>query len=380
MQSKNDEEFHQEEKLRKEAKQEEQAKRAGEAPTDIDAQYVRLCQEVSASIERADNLLRNGVLGPHSGLELLRAARKTRAPQGPLLQELDPFGQDKDDERERLRAEREVAHRPEPEPDEERKTVAVAASLLRDGKPITVHAAVLLLEIYCLRRFNIKPSDSNIRRELKKAAKGLWRRKAAELIFQRAPDLIDPILEVPIARPPNPGQDWLIEPGAFEIIKSEVVRRPASPTVIMPPIQGSDGEAAASTDYETTAVVDQALSTRADPVAQAATDRVAAADERIPNALGASLSSAINDTLETTISNEPAAIALRERQKGGGDTAAAAAVLFRRPEIKNVELARAVPSARTHSAKPKSQAERGRLLRRGVEDRYPNFPTDYSST
>jgi hypothetical protein len=134
----------------------------------------------------------------------------------------------------------------------------VAASLLRDGKPITVHAAVLLLEIYCLRRFNIKPSDGDIRRKLKKAAKGLWRRKAAELIFQRA-DLIDPISEGPVSRPLDPDQWWFIEPGAFEIIKSEVVRRPALPTVIMPPIQGGDGEAEN----------DRTLSALSDPVAQA---------------------------------------------------------------------------------------------------------------
>jgi hypothetical protein len=111
MKSKNDEEFHQEEKLREEAKQEEQAKRAGEAPADIDAQYVRLLQEVSASKERAENLLRNGPLGPHfEALEQLHAdaERKARAPQGPLLREIEPFLQDKVEEQKRLRAQQDA--------------------------------------------------------------------------------------------------------------------------------------------------------------------------------------------------------------------------------------------------------------------------------
>jgi hypothetical protein len=75
----------------------------------------------------------------------------------------------------------------------------------------------------------------------------------------------------------------------------------------------------------------------------------------------------------------PAAVALRERQAGGDDTAAAAAVLFHYPEIKNAELALAVPSRRTRTATQKSQAERGRLLRGRVKKRHPNFPINYSS-
>jgi hypothetical protein len=75
----------------------------------------------------------------------------------------------------------------------------------------------------------------------------------------------------------------------------------------------------------------------------------------------------------------PAAIGLRERQRGGDDTAAAAAVLFHHPNIKNAELALAVPSKRTNTAKPNSLAERGRLLHQRVNDRHPNFPTNYSS-
>jgi hypothetical protein len=154
------------------------------------------------------------------------------------------------EERERLRAERDAPEL-KPEAGEESKTVAVAASLLRDGKPITIAAAVLLLEVYCLPRLKTKPSDGGVRRELEKAERSLWRRKLAELIFQRAREdrfnLIDPILGIPISRPPDPDQWWLIEPGAFEIIKSEVIWHPASPTVIMPPIQGGDFEAISNT-------------------------------------------------------------------------------------------------------------------------------------
>jgi hypothetical protein len=76
----------------------------------------------------------------------------------------------------------------------------------------------------------------------------------------------------------------------------------------------------------------------------------------------------------------PAAIALRERQRGGDYAAAAAAVLFHHPEIKNAELALAVPSGRTRTANPKSQGERGRVLRQQVKTKYPEFPTGYSST
>jgi len=92
----------------------------------------------------------------------------------------------------------------------------------------------------------------------------------------------------------------------------------------------------------------------------------------------APLSTMINGPPEAASSNDPAAIALRERQKGGDDTAAAAAVLFNHPKITNAELALAVPSSRTSKAKPRSHDERGRLLRRGIDDRYPNFPADYS--
>jgi hypothetical protein len=158
-------------------------------------------------------------------------------------EEFYQFWQDKADERERLRAERDAPEL-ESEADEERKTVAVAASLLRDGKPITIAAAALLLEVYCIPRLRTKPSDGGVRRELEKADRSLRRSKFAELIFQRARegliDLIDPSWEGPISRPQNPDRYWLIEPGAFEIIKSEVVRRPASPTVIV-----ADGDHAA---------------------------------------------------------------------------------------------------------------------------------------
>jgi hypothetical protein len=103
---------------------------------------------------------------------------------------------------------------------------------------------VLLLEVYCLPRLKTKPSDGGVRREIERAERSLWRRKLAELIFQQARkgrfDPIDPILGIPISRPPDPDQWWFIESGAFEIIKSEVLRRPVSPTVIMPPTEDAD--------------------------------------------------------------------------------------------------------------------------------------------
>ena len=47
-------------------------------------------------------------------------------------------------------------------------------------------------------------------------------------------------------------------------------------------------------------------------------------------------------------------------------------------EFLNAELARAVPSPRTSKAKPKSQDERGRLLKNLVKEEYPDFPVGYS--
>jgi hypothetical protein len=99
--------------------------------------------------------------------------------------------------------------------------------------------------------------------------------------------------------------------------------------------------------------------------------------ERLTKAIKAALGAA-TDTAEAASSKDPAAIALRERQKGGDDTAAAAAVLFNHPNITNAELALAVPARRTSTANSRSRGERGRLLRRSIEDRYPNFPAGYS--
>jgi hypothetical protein len=177
----------------------------------------------------------------HAALEAAYAQSK----QPSLDEEYNRFVQRALEERERLRAERETRV-PEPEPDEGRKTAAAAASLLRDGKRITVQAAAILLAYY-LGLSNAKSNDSNLRYEIRRNTNNMAYRKLEELIFQRARegrfDLIDPILGTSIAHPQNPDRYWLIEPMAFEVIKSEVVRQPASPTMIIPPIQGDDGEA-----------------------------------------------------------------------------------------------------------------------------------------
>jgi hypothetical protein len=77
---------------------------------------------------------------------------------------------------------------------------------------------------------------------------------------------------------------------------------------------------------------------------------------------------------------DPGMIARSVRRGDGDDIDAAAAVLFQHRKIKRRDLALAVPSGRTKVALPKSQEERGRLLRKGVKERYPNFPADYSDT
>jgi hypothetical protein len=187
MQSKNDEEFHQEEKLREEAKQEEQVKRAGEAPADIDAQYVRLCQEVSASIEHADNLLRNGVLGPPAFIEEIELP-------------------------ERLRAEREAPEpepKPEPAPpwpsDKEYITVKEAGHLLATGRPPSLYG---------------KPNDTDIRSDVIKSFTPYdimkeilhWTRKGRV-------HLLHPTLMIIIRHPNDPDENWGVGREMFEHIK-----------------------------------------------------------------------------------------------------------------------------------------------------------------
>lgn len=194
-----------------------------------------------------------------SDLQAALEAAYAQSKQPSLDEEYNRFVQRALEERERLRAERETRV-PEPEP-EGRKTAAAAASLLRDGKRITVQAAAILLAYY-LGLSNAKSNDSNLRYEIKRNTNNMAYRTLEELIFQRARegrfDLIDPILGTSIAHPQNPDRYWLIEPMAFEVIKSDVVRQPASPTMIIPPIQRDDGEAAASADHETTSAGDQA--------------------------------------------------------------------------------------------------------------------------
>ena len=123
-----------------------------------------------------------------------------------------------EEERERLRAERE-AHEPESEPE----------PVLReptDEEPITVAAAAWLLHARYIRPLESKPDDSAIHRELRRNHKSLERRELEELILRWGRegliDLIDPILEIPIARSPDPHRYWLIGPKAFETLRNKL--------------------------------------------------------------------------------------------------------------------------------------------------------------
>jgi hypothetical protein len=266
MKSKNDKEFH----------QEEQTKRAGEAPADTDV--ARLLQEVSASRERADNLLRNGVLGPHQFLaefERLLAEQKTTALPDPLLQELDPFGEDKDAERVRLRAEREL---PKPE-------LSPITEWPVDGKPIPVWGAARLLEI-AFRPPGLfpKPSDSGERLELIRIDTDRARDDYVQEILRWEIEgrihLIHPTSGIRLLRHPNPGPDWIIDRETFDHIKNAlanggdpaVLPEPAVIDATVPPNEGGPGAAVTIVDHETAPAGDQPLSAGAGPVAQAGVD------------------------------------------------------------------------------------------------------------
>jgi hypothetical protein len=80
------------------------------------------------------------------------------------------------------------------------------------------------------------------------------------------------------------------------------------------------------------------------------------------------------------IRETPEAIALRVRRNGGDATGAAAEVWFGYREITNANLARAVPSGRTTQAMDsRSLEQRGRRLKRSVEERFPGFPKGYKN-
>jgi hypothetical protein len=281
MQSKNDEEFHQKERLRKKAKQQEQAKRTGAVLADIDAQYVRLMQEVSATGERADNLLRNGALGPHPSVALLeegeqsRAARKTRA-----LQFNNPFLQDKADERERQADERErLRAEREREGQRAERTTPVPTPQWPTGNPdyITVEEAGHLLATGRPPSLYGKPNDTGIRSDV---IKSFTPYDIMTEILRWAQDgrvhLFHPTLIIIIRHPDDLDENWGMRQEMFEHIRNALAN--GHEPAVLPAIDGGDGEVAAS--------VDQALSTGTEPVAKAGSDCSAkAADEQISNAL-----------------------------------------------------------------------------------------------
>jgi hypothetical protein len=243
-----------------------------------------------------------------------------------------------DEEREqRLRAER-AAHVPESRPgplpqwpaDKDHMKVTEAALLLEAGYPSAPF---------------VKPNDGALRSEISKVYRGVVDVAGDIVRFARASliDLIHPTLGRS-AFPDEADVDYFIGPEAFETVRNWIGNG-AKPTALpepvvieakVPPNEGGAGEAKNSAP------------------------------------------ATITELPQTPSSNEPGAIALRELQRGGDDTDAAAAVLYCHPKIKNFKLAGAVPSGRTASSK--SQAERGRLLRLRVNKRYPNFRADYSST